>query len=167
MLGYYLGVGGIWIDPHFFSTLSGHIVIAMGVLSVLKAIKSRSYQDIIYVISSSIFFILFSELVEVKLGRNKMAIFIMIYTALSISVMRATTAMRSIYDISIHQLTRGCASAMLCYLARAGSSHKKVFLSEGIIIGKNFRWNGMEIEFSQVFLNAFITAFMHMYSIYI
>jgi hypothetical protein len=122
----------------------------MTVLSILKVIKSRNYLDIIYIISSSIYFILFSELVEVKLGRNKMAIFFLIYAALAISVMRVTTNMRNMYDISIHHLTRGCASAMLCYLARAGSSPNKVFLSEGIIIGKNFRWNGMEIEFSQL-----------------
>ena len=154
----YLGIGGLWIDPKYWSTLSGYIVCFVCGFSLFKIVtRTRRVGDLCNCCTAVLPFILFSATVELKMGkRRKMAIFLAIVSMFSLLTMRITRGVEAtrllMRDIPANLLTRCCASAFLAYLARAASSTSTLYYSDGIVVAKTFRWNGWNVEYSQLLL---------------
>lgn len=120
-------------------------------LGALKIVRFKTVNDVFMLIISLLFFVFFSETVETKMGRTNMAAFIATSVATSLGVIYLTSSRIKLFrDISIHQITRACASAFLCYLAKAANSPNKFFVMDGIVVQKTFEWKGLQIDYSQV-----------------
>ena len=92
-------------------------------------------------------FIFFSETVEMKLGRSKFVIFLLIssiFLFLSMKVMCLRWK-----EISINQLIRAFSSAFLIYIARFSTIPNHSYFYQGMSVSKVFDWNGFQIEYGQ------------------
>jgi hypothetical protein len=154
----FIGIGGMWIDPKYWSSLSGYIVCCVCCFSLFKIVtRTRVIGDLWNCCTTVLPFILFSATVEIKMGRRrKMAIFLAIVSMFSLLTMRITKGVEAtrllMRDIPANMLTRCCASALLAYLARAASSTTTLYYSDGLVVGKTFRWNGWSVDYSQALL---------------
>ena len=135
----------------------------MSFLGTFKIVRWKELSDTLALIISLLCFIFFSETVETKMGRANMAVFIATSVATSQGVIHMTSSgIKRFRDISIHQITRACASAFLCYLAKAANSPNKFFVMDGIAVRRTFEWNGLQIDHSQV---SSLYALSHLFAI--
>jgi hypothetical protein len=135
----------------YFLLLLGWVALLMSSIGTFKIIMWKEINDAFMLIISLLFFIFFSETVETKMGRTNTAAFIATSIATSFGVIYLTSSrIKRFRDISIHQITRACASAFLCYLAKAANSPNKFFVMDGIVVQRTFEWKGLQIDHSQV-----------------
>jgi hypothetical protein len=138
------------MNEHFLLLL-GWVALLMSSIGTFKIVMWKEINDVFMLIISLLFFIFFSETVEMKMGRTNTAAFIATSIATSFGVICLTSSrVKRFRDISIHQITRACASAFLCYLAKAANSPNKFFVMDGIVVQRTFEWKGLQIDHSQV-----------------
>ena len=107
-------------------------------------------DEVLSVFFSTLMFVTFSEPVELRMGRSNMATFLLFCTLGSLAVVRSTTMIRRLQDVPVDIIIRACGSACLCYLAVAANNPNKNFVIDGLTIPKAFRWNGLQVDYSQV-----------------
>lgn len=129
-------------------------MIILASLSAIKVIVMKQTNDIVRCFFTFLLFILFSESVESKMGPARMTAFITTCGCAAFLAMKIISP-RSIipWDIPIHLIARACASAFLCYLARAANSSNLFFTMNEVTIPKKFLWKGLQVDYSQVSLS--------------
>ena len=118
--------------------------------SLVSILRVIIIDEVLSIFFSTLMFVKFSEPVELRMGRSNMAAFLCLCFLGSLAVVRSTTMIRRVQDVPVDIIIRACGSACLCYLAVAANNPNKIFVIDGLTISKQFRWNSLQMDYSQV-----------------